>query len=110
MREPLELSRARVHIATMTEKSKPPVVDADPKAIARWDTEGGAPASGDQSTIKHHKRPRDLNQWAKRMLDIATGEASDAAPTPEPHGEQAKRAAKAHKEKKPIAPQSGGKP
>jgi hypothetical protein len=24
------------------------------------------------------KRPRDLNQWAKRMVDIATGEAVDA--------------------------------
>lgn len=23
------------------------------------------------------KRPRDLNQWAKRMLDIATGEVED---------------------------------
>jgi hypothetical protein len=22
------------------------------------------------------KRPRDLNQWAKRMVDIATGEAA----------------------------------
>lgn len=27
---------------------------------------------------KKPKRPADLNQWAKRMLDIATGEASDA--------------------------------
>jgi hypothetical protein len=26
---------------------------------------------------KPSKRPRDLNQWAKRMVDIATGEASD---------------------------------
>jgi hypothetical protein len=26
---------------------------------------------------KHPKRPRDLNQWAKRMVDIATGEAND---------------------------------
>jgi hypothetical protein len=26
----------------------------------------------------HPKRPRDLNQWAKRMVDVATGEASDA--------------------------------
>jgi hypothetical protein len=31
---------------------------------------------------KHPKRPRDLNQWAKRMLDIATGEASDLKTTP----------------------------
>jgi hypothetical protein len=37
-------------------------------------------------TEKHPKRPRDLNQWAKRMLDIATGESSDATPTPEEQG------------------------
>ena len=34
----------------------------------------------------HPTRPRDLNQWAKRMLDIATGEANDAPPTPEEQG------------------------
>jgi hypothetical protein len=32
------------------------------------------------------KRPRDLNQWAKRMVDIAAGEASDREPTPEEQG------------------------
>ena len=32
---------------------------------------------------KSPKRPRDLNQWAKRMVDIATGEANDREPTPE---------------------------
>ncbi len=37
-------------------------------------------------TEKTPKRPRDLNQWAKRMLDIATGGASDAAQTPEEQG------------------------
>lgn len=26
---------------------------------------------------KHPKRPRDLNQWAKRMVDIAIGEVED---------------------------------
>ena len=35
---------------------------------------------------KHPKRPRDLNQWAKRMVDIATGDESDRAPTPEEQG------------------------
>jgi hypothetical protein len=29
---------------------------------------------------KHPKRPRDLNQWAKRMVDIATGEVDDIRP------------------------------
>ncbi len=32
-------------------------------------------------TEKHPKRPRDLNQWAKHMVDLATGEASDKEPT-----------------------------
>lgn len=32
------------------------------------------------------KRPRDLNQWAKRMVEIATGEVEDRAPTPEEEG------------------------
>ena len=31
---------------------------------------------------KHPKRPRDLNLWAKRMVDLATGEAEDKAATP----------------------------
>ena len=35
---------------------------------------------------KHPKRPRDLNQWAKRMVDVATGEAKDREPTPEEQG------------------------
>jgi hypothetical protein len=35
---------------------------------------------------KHPRRPRDLNQWAKRMVDIATGEVSDREPTPEERG------------------------
>jgi hypothetical protein len=35
---------------------------------------------------KAPKRPRDLNQWAKRMVDIATGEATDRQPTPEEQG------------------------
>jgi hypothetical protein len=35
---------------------------------------------------KRPKRPRDLNQWANRVLDIATGEVEDRAPTPEERG------------------------
>jgi hypothetical protein len=29
------------------------------------------------------RRPRDLNQWAKRMVDIATGEVDDREPAPQ---------------------------
>jgi hypothetical protein len=32
------------------------------------------------------KRPRDLNQWAKTMVDIATGAVEDREPTPEELG------------------------
>jgi hypothetical protein len=31
---------------------------------------------------KHPKRPRDLNQWAKYMVDLATGNATDDAIDP----------------------------
>lgn len=36
--------------------------------------------------IKTPKRPRDLNQWAKRMVDIATGQIEDREATPEERG------------------------
>jgi hypothetical protein len=32
---------------------------------------------------KTPKRPRDVNQWAKRMVEIATGQVADSQPTPE---------------------------
>jgi hypothetical protein len=32
------------------------------------------------------KRPRDLNRWAKRMVDIATCAVKDREPTPEEQG------------------------
>ena len=51
------------------------------KALEGWESEGGAPASDDPSTKK--KRPHDLNQWAKRMTDIVSGEVEDRPPTPE---------------------------
>lgn len=37
-------------------------------------------------TVKQPKRPRDPNQWAKRMVDIATGNIEDREPTPEEQG------------------------
>jgi hypothetical protein len=39
-----------------------------------------------QQMTKHPKRPRDLNQWAKRMVDLATGQVEDREPTPEEQG------------------------
>ena len=35
---------------------------------------------------KHPKRPRDPNQLARAIVDIATGERSDRDPTPEEQG------------------------
>jgi hypothetical protein len=32
---------------------------------------------------KHPKRPRDMNQWAKRMVELATGQTEDRQPAPE---------------------------
>jgi hypothetical protein len=32
---------------------------------------------------KHPKRPRDPNQLAKLIVDLATGEATEPAPTPD---------------------------
>jgi len=33
---------------------------------------------------KAPQRPRDLNEWAKRMVDIATGDVEDSDPIPVP--------------------------
>jgi hypothetical protein len=41
----------------------------------------------------HPKRPRDLNQWAKRMTDIVSGEVKDREPTPEEQGKDPAAAA-----------------
>jgi hypothetical protein len=35
---------------------------------------------------KHAKRPRDPNQLAKFIVDVATGEVEDRDPTPEEQG------------------------
>jgi hypothetical protein len=36
--------------------------------------------------MTHPKRPRDLNQLAKSIIDIATGQKPDRDPTPEEQG------------------------
>lgn len=48
-------------------------------------------------TDRHPKRPRDPNQLAKSIIDIATGQMPDRDPTPEEQG------------KRPIAVTSGSK-
>jgi hypothetical protein len=43
---------------------------------------------------KHPKRPRDLNRWAKTMVDIATGAVEDKESTPEEQGKDPKAVAR----------------
>ena len=42
---------------------------------------------------KGEKRPRDPNQWAKRITDIVSGEVEDREPTPEEQGKDPAAAA-----------------
>jgi hypothetical protein len=53
---------------------------------------------------KAPKRPRDLNQWAKRMVDIATGEVIDREPTPDEQGKDPVAVARGR-----LGGQQGGK-
>ncbi len=45
------------------------------RALSRWENEGGA-----RGPAKKPKRPRDLNQWAKHIVDLATGRAQEPEP------------------------------
>jgi hypothetical protein len=49
--------------------------------LARWEGEGGATKEGPQQVDRPKKRrPRDTNQLAKRIVDIATGDDEDRDP------------------------------
>jgi hypothetical protein len=48
--------------------------EAKARAMSRWEGEGGAPAGG-----RKPKRPRDMNQWAKNMVDLATMDETELA-------------------------------
>jgi hypothetical protein len=52
---------------------------------------------------KHPKRPRDLNQWAKRMTDIVSGEVEDREPTAEEQGKDPAAAAMGKKGGKAVS-------
>jgi hypothetical protein len=43
--------------------------------------------------VEHRKRPRDPNQLAKLIVDIATGQVEDRPPTPEEQGKDPAAAA-----------------
>ena len=53
------------------------------KSIERFENEGGATKAGE---LSRKKRPRDANQLANSIVDIATGEANDRKPAPEEQG------------------------
>ena len=62
-------------------RSKQPSTDEQQKAKAlnRWENEGGAKA---KAPTRHH----DLNQQAKDMVEIATGEVQDGSRRPRKKG------------------------
>jgi hypothetical protein len=47
--------------------------------------------------MAHRKRPRDFNQAAKLVVDIATGQVEDRPPTPEEQGKDPAAAAMGRK-------------
>lgn len=57
------------------------MADKRPKRRSRIIEElkpGGSIVVQDERGVRPLKRPRDLNQWAKNMTDLATGEQSGA--------------------------------
>ena len=58
------------------------------RGLALWDEVRGKAEGHLASPLmtKTPKRPRELNQGAKRMVDIATSEMSDREPTPPTSG------------------------
>ena len=55
------------------------------KALQRWEGEGGSTAEGPQQS-RAKRRPRDTDQRAKRIADIAKGEDENRKPTLEEEG------------------------
>ena len=55
------------------------------------------------NTPKNQKRPRDANQLAKSIVDIATGEMEEAAPVSEKKSKAGKKGGKARA--KVLSPQ-----
>ena len=58
---------------------------------------------------KTPKRPRDLNQWAKRMTDIVSGEVEDREPTPEEQGKDPAAVARGAQGRESAPPRDGGR-
>jgi hypothetical protein len=64
----------------MTSHKKPSI---NHKSVERFENEGGTTGAGE---LSRKKRPRDANQLAKSIVDIATGEADDCELTPDEQG------------------------
>ena len=82
---------------------------------SRWQSPAADAIFSDMTDQARKKRPRDANQLAKLVVDIATGETPDRAPTPEEEGKDpaavalGKRggkkggAARSHRKRRPSA-------
>ena len=75
----------------MTDKLKKPptIAELEVRSLSRWENEGGATASGADRLGKPSKRPRDPNQLAKLMIDIATGDEREPEKTASAKGASA---------------------
>lgn len=73
----LAISMGSYHIPCMIDKAKRPA----PKALQRWEGEGGATEDGPQQ-VRRKKRSRDT----KRIVDMAAGDAGDRKAVPEEEG------------------------
>jgi len=86
----------------MPDKPKTPPTDAEisARALGRWENEGGTTPPRKADGRKPSKRPRDANQLAKLVVDMATGDdvtQEQTLPT-SPNPDIPKAAAKARRE------------
>lgn len=78
-------------------KMKKPVTDTDPEAVESWDNEGGAPVSGDRSSVP--KAPQ--NQSARTTRKKRPGQQEPCrvkAPTPAEGHDSPPRSARSYRD------------
>ena len=66
--------------------------NSNTEALENWEDDGG-PASDVSQNHPKRKRPRDLSQAAKLVVDIASGQVEDREATPEEQGKDPAAAA-----------------
>jgi hypothetical protein len=60
----------------MTDKASRKTPAINHKSVERFENEGGATRAGE---LSRKKRPRDMNQLAKLIVEIGTGQVEDRA-------------------------------